>query len=188
MARALSCHLLIDLGWSVVTVDPERVNERAIAAWTGAAANTLGAMAIRRMDHVGVVVEDLDAAKAFFAELGMEPRGEGDVAGDWVDRVVGLEGVRVEFAMVATPDGHNKLELIKFREPAGGGGDANAPANALGIRHLTFAVDDIDDVISRLRGHGAELVGELENYEDTYLLCYLRGPEGIIVELAEAIG
>src|SRR3954452_3666915 len=145
-------------------------------------------MTILRMDHVGIVVDDLAAATAFFVELGLELQGEGSVEGGSVDRVVGLEGVRSEIAMVETPDGHGRLELTKFHAPEGRGGDRHAPANTPGIRHLTFAVDDLDAVLARLRGHGAELVGEVERYEDSYRLCYVRGPEGIIVELAERIG
>jgi catechol 2,3-dioxygenase-like lactoylglutathione lyase family enzyme len=145
-------------------------------------------MTIQRMDHVGIVFNDLASAKAFFVELGLELQGEGTVEGGWVDRVVGLEGVRVEFAMMETPDGHGRLELVKFHSPSVRGGDPHAPANTLGLRHLTFAVDDIDAVVASLRAHGAELVGEVENYEDIYRLCYVRGPEGIIVELAEQIG
>ena len=105
-----------------------------------------------------------------------------------MDRVVGLEGVRAEIAMVETPDGHGRLELTKFHSPSGRGGDRHAPANAPGLRHVALAVDDIDAVVARLRARGAELVGELENYEDIYRLCYVRGPAGIIVELAEQIG
>jgi catechol 2,3-dioxygenase-like lactoylglutathione lyase family enzyme len=145
-------------------------------------------MAIQRMDHVGIVVDDLAAATAFFLELGLELQGEGLVEGDWVDRVVGLEGVRAEIAMLETPDGHGRLELSKFHAPSGRGGERNAPANAPGIRHVTFAVDDIDAVVAGLRARGAELVGEVESYKDSYRLCYVRGPEGIIVELAERIG
>jgi catechol 2,3-dioxygenase-like lactoylglutathione lyase family enzyme len=146
-------------------------------------------MTIQRMDHVGIVVEDLAAATAFFVELGLRLQGEGTVEGAWVDRVVGLEGVRAEIAMVETPDGHGRLELTKFHAPSGrGGDDQHAPANTPGIRHVTFAVDDIDAVIARLRARGAELVGEVERYQDRYRLCYVRGPEGIIVELAEQIG
>jgi catechol 2,3-dioxygenase-like lactoylglutathione lyase family enzyme len=145
-------------------------------------------MTIERMDHVGVVVDDLAAAIAFFAELGLETQGEASLEGELVDRVVGLEGVRTEFAMMVTPDGHSKLELVKFHAPQVPEGDAQAPANAPGIRHLTFAVDDLDATLAGLRAHGAELVGAVERYEDIYRLCYIRGPEGIIVELAERIG
>jgi catechol 2,3-dioxygenase-like lactoylglutathione lyase family enzyme len=145
-------------------------------------------MTIQRMDHVGIVVDDLAAATAFFVELGLKLQGEGPVEGGWVDRVVGLEGVRAEIAMMETPDGHGRLELTRFHAPSGGCGDRHAPANAPGIRHVAFAVDDIDAVVGRLRARGAELVGEVERYEDRYRLCYVRGPEGIIVELAERIG
>ena len=145
-------------------------------------------MAIQRMDHVSIVVDDLAAATAFFVELGMELEGEGSVEGRWVDRVSGLDGVHVDVAMVRAPDGHGRLELTKFHTPKAIGADPNAPANTLGIRSVMFAVDDIEDVVTRLRGRGAELVGELEQYEDSYRLCYVRGPEGIIVELAEKIG
>jgi len=145
-------------------------------------------MAVQRMEHVGVVVDDLAAARAFFVELGLQLQGEGQVEGGWVDRIVGLEGVRADFAIMETPDGHGRLELTKFHAPSSPGGDRQAPANTPGIRHLLFAVDDIDDAVARLRSHGAELVGEVVRYEDSYLLCYLRGPEGIIVELAEKIG
>ena len=145
-------------------------------------------MTIQRMDHVGIVVDDLAAATAFFVELGLELQGEGSVEGDWVDRIVGLDGVRTDLAFVQTPDGHARLELIKFHTPPGRGGDRQEPANTPGIRHLAFAVDDIDDAVARLQARGAELVGEVERYEDIYRLCYVRGPEGIIVELAERIG
>jgi catechol 2,3-dioxygenase-like lactoylglutathione lyase family enzyme len=145
-------------------------------------------MTIRRMDHVGIVVGDLAAAVAFFVELGLKLLGQGSVEGAWVDRVVGLDGVRSEIAMLETPDGHARLELTTFHAPASPGGDPYAPANTPGIRHLTFAVDDIDAVVARLRARGAELVGEVERYQDSYRLGYLRGPEGIIIELAEEIG
>jgi len=140
------------------------------------------------MDHVGVVVDDLAAATAFFVELGLELQGEASVEGDAVDRVVGLEGVRAQIAMLEVPGGHGRLEVSKFHAPSGPGGDRDAPANAPGLRHLTFAVDDVDAVVARLRAHGAELVGEVARVGDTYRLCYLRGPEGIIVELAERTG
>ncbi len=144
-------------------------------------------MTIQRMDHVGIVVDDLAAATAFFVELGLELQGEGSVEGGWVDRIVGLEGVRSELAMMETPDGHSRLELVKFHAPPGPGGDRHAPANAPGLRHITFAVDDLDAVLAGVRAHGAELVGEVES-GGGYRLCYVRGPEGIIVELAEKIG
>lgn len=139
------------------------------------------------MHHVGIVVDDLANAVAFFAALGLELEGEGTVEGDTVDRVVGLEGVQSQIAMMRTPDGRGRLELTRFQTPSGGGGDPRAPANALGIRHITFEVEGIDDVLDRLRAHGAELVGELEQYENSYRLCYIRGPEGIIIELAEQV-
>ena len=145
-------------------------------------------MAIQRMEHVGIVVDDLAAATEFFVELGLVLQGEGPVEGRWVDRVVGLEGVRADIAMMQTPDGHGRLELTKFHSPSTQGENRLAPANTPGIRHIAFAVEDIDAVVARLRAHGAELVGELERYEDSYRLCYIRGPEGIIIELAEQIG
>jgi catechol 2,3-dioxygenase-like lactoylglutathione lyase family enzyme len=144
-------------------------------------------MTIQRMDHVGVVVDDLDAAIAFFVELGLELEGEAVVEGRWVDRVVGLDDVRVDVAMVRTSDGHGRLELTKFHTPRALSTESNAPANTLGLRRIMFAVDDIEDVVARLQAHGAELVGELEQYEDSYRLCYVRGPEGIIVALAEQL-
>ena len=140
------------------------------------------------MDLVGVVVDDLEAAKAFFVELGLEVEGEMTVEGRAVDRIVGLDGVRSDMAMMRTPDGHGKLELIRYRRPAGPGGDPEAPSNAPGLRHVLFEVADIEDVLARLQPHGAELVGELVQYEESFKLCYVRGPEGIIVELAERIG
>jgi catechol 2,3-dioxygenase-like lactoylglutathione lyase family enzyme len=145
-------------------------------------------MTLQRMDHVGIVVDDLAAAIAFFVELGLEAQGEMEMEGDLVDRIVALDGVRTEFAFLQTPDGHGRLELIKFLAPPSPDGDPDAPANALGLRHITFAVDDIDDVLARLQARGAELLGELVRYEDSYRLCYVRGPDGIIVELAEKIG
>jgi len=145
-------------------------------------------MAIQRMEHVGVVVEDLAAATEFFTELGLQLQGTGMAEGRWVDRVVGLDNVRVEIAMLQTPDGHGRLELARFLSPPAGNGERRAPANTPGLRHLAFAVEDIEDVVARLRAMGAELVGEVARYEDSYRLCYLRGPEGIIVELAERVG
>ena len=143
---------------------------------------------VQRMDHVGIVVDDLAAAIEFFVELGLVLQGEGSVEGRSVDRVVGLEGVRAEIAMMETPDGNGRLELSKFHSPSNQGDNRHAPANTPGIRHIAFAVEDIDAVVAGLRARGSELVGELERYEDSYLLCYVRGPEGIIVELAERIG
>jgi catechol 2,3-dioxygenase-like lactoylglutathione lyase family enzyme len=141
------------------------------------------------MDHVGIVVSDLADAVAFFTELGLERQGEASVEGDWVDRIVGLEGVQAEIVMLQTPDGHGRIELAKFHTPSNHGGDhQSALANAPGMRHVAFAVEDIDDVLARLLARGAELVGELGRYRDSYRLCYVRGPEGVIVELAEQIG
>jgi catechol 2,3-dioxygenase-like lactoylglutathione lyase family enzyme len=140
------------------------------------------------MEHVGIVVDDLAAAIEFFVQLGLKPQGETPVEGDWVDRIVGLEGVRVDSAMMQTPDGHGRLELIKFHSPPAEGDSRQAPANTRGIRHVAFAVEDIDAAVSGVRARGGELVGEVENYKDIYRLCYVRGPEGIIVELAEKIG
>jgi catechol 2,3-dioxygenase-like lactoylglutathione lyase family enzyme len=143
---------------------------------------------IRRMDHVGVVVEDLEGALAFFVELGMERvGGVMPVEGRWVDQVVGLENVQVDIAFVRTPDGHSQLELTRFRHPAATGAEPNAPANRLGLRRLMFLVDDIDDAIARVRPHGGELIGEIADYQDIYRLCYLRGPGGIIVALSQEI-
>jgi catechol 2,3-dioxygenase-like lactoylglutathione lyase family enzyme len=139
------------------------------------------------MDHVGVVVDDLDAAIEFFVELGLERGGGGSVEGRWVDRVVGLEGIEVDFAFVKTPDGNGQLELIKFHSPSHEGGAGDAPANVPGIRHMAFVVDDIDATVAALEARGGELVGEVERYENVFRLCYLRGPAGIIVELAERI-
>jgi catechol 2,3-dioxygenase-like lactoylglutathione lyase family enzyme len=145
-------------------------------------------MTIQRMDHVGIVVDDLADAVAFFVELGLELQGEAPVEGDWVDRIVGLEGVQAQIVMLRTPDGLGRLELTKFHTPSTDGGYQRALANASGIRHIAFAVEDIDAVLARLRARGAELVGELGRYQDSYRLCYVRGPAGIIVELAEQIG
>jgi catechol 2,3-dioxygenase-like lactoylglutathione lyase family enzyme len=144
-------------------------------------------MTIQRMDHVGIVVDDLDAATGFFVQLGLEPQGGGNVEGSWVDRIVALDGVQVDFAFMQTPDGHGRLELIRFRSPPAQGGDRDAPANTPGLRHVAFVVEDIDAVVAGLRAMGAELVGEVVRYENSYRLCYVRGPEGIIVELAEEI-
>jgi len=145
-------------------------------------------MAIQRMHHVGVVVDDLAAATEFFVELGLVVEGETPVEGTWVDRIVGLEGVRSDIVMMQTPDGNGRLELTKFHSPSSVHRDAGAPANATGIRHITFAVDDVESLVASLRSRDVELVGELVRYEDSYLLCFVRGPEGIIVELTQPIG
>lgn len=145
-------------------------------------------MTIQRMDHVGIVVEDLADAVEFFTQLGLELEGETPVEGEWVDRIVGLDGIRAQIAMLRTPDGHGRVELTTFHTPSASGDHEGAPANALGIRHIAFAVEDIDAVLARLQAHGAELVGQLGRYKDSYRLCYVRGPAGIIVELAERIG
>ncbi|MPZ81048.1 MAG: VOC family protein [Actinophytocola sp.] len=139
------------------------------------------------MENVGVVIDDLAAATAFSLELGLELEGQAPVQGRWVDRVVGLDDVRVDVAMVRTPDGHGRLELMKFHTPVATTAEPNAAVNTLGIRRIMFAVQDIEDVLARLRAHGAELIGELERYEDSHRLCYVRGPEGIIVALSERL-
>ena len=145
-------------------------------------------MTIQRMDNVLIVVDDLEAAKAFFAELGMELEGEATNEGPWVDSTVGLHGVRADIAMMRTPDGDGRVELTRFHTPQAVRAEPqNAPANTLGIRRIMFAVDDIDDVVARLRSHGGELVGEMAQYEDSYRLCFLRGPDGIILGLAEQL-
>jgi catechol 2,3-dioxygenase-like lactoylglutathione lyase family enzyme len=138
-----------------------------------------------QMHNVGIVVDDLKAAIAFFAELGLELEGETTVEGQWVDRIVGLNGVRSDIAMMRTPDGHSRLELTKFQRPTATSVELKAPVNTLGIRRIMFAVEDIKEVLTRLQAHGAELVGEIVQYEDIYLLCYVRGPEGILIALAE---
>ena len=145
-------------------------------------------MAIQRMDHVGIVVTDMASATAFFVELGLTPVGSGEVEGAWVDRIIGVDGVRSDIAMLETPDGRSRLELSSFRTPATPDGDPQAPANVPGLRHVCFAVDDVEDTVTRLKAHGGELVGTIERYGDVYKLCYVRGPEGIIVELAEELG
>ena len=146
-------------------------------------------MTLQRMDNVLIVVDDLEAATAFFVELGMELEGETHVQGRWVDQTVGLDGVRADIVMMRTPVGHGRVELTTFHAPPGVGGDPpNAPANTLGIRRIMFAVDGIDDLVARLRRHGAELLGEIAQYEDSHRLCFVRGPEGIIVGLAEQLG
>ena len=145
-------------------------------------------MTIQRMDHVSVVVDDLEAAIAFFVELGMELEGQAPIEGGSVDRVNALDGVRVDIAMMRTPDGHGRLELTKFHTPTAVSAEPeNAPPNTLGLRSVMFAVDDVDATVARLRAHGAELVGEVVQYQDSYRLCYVRGPAGIIVALAQQL-
>ena len=148
----------------------------------------MGDLALQRMDNVGIVVESLDAAISFFAELGLELEGRATVEGEWAGRVTGLGDQKVEIAMMRTPDGHSRLELSRFLTPPTIADHRNAPVNAHGYLRVMFAVEDIDDTLARLRRHGAELVGELVQYEDQYRLCYVRGPEGILIGLAEQIG
>jgi catechol 2,3-dioxygenase-like lactoylglutathione lyase family enzyme len=146
-------------------------------------------MAIQRMDNVAIVVDDLDAAVAFFTELGMELEGKAQIEGLVADRTVGLDGVKSDIAIMRTPDGHGRLELTKYHAPAAcAAGPENPSPNTLGLHRVMFAVDDIDGTVARLRAHGAELLGEIAQYESIYRLCYLRGPAGIIVALAEQIG
>jgi catechol 2,3-dioxygenase-like lactoylglutathione lyase family enzyme len=145
-------------------------------------------MALQRMDNVLINVEDLEAAKAFFVELGMELEGETTVEGEWAGRVVGLDDVRADIAMLRTPDGHGRVELSRFHAPPAVRVEPeDTPANTLGIRRIMFAVDDLDDTVARLRNHGADLVDEIAQYEDVYRLCFLRGPEGILIGLAEQL-
>ena len=144
-------------------------------------------MSLKRMDNVGIVVESLDAAIAFFVELGMKLEGRAMIEGVWAGRVTGLENQRVEIAMLVTPDGHSRLELSRFLAPPVVADHRNAPVNALGYLRVMFAVDDIDATLARLRAHGAELVGEVVQYEEVYRLCYIRGPEGVLIGLAEEL-
>jgi len=144
-------------------------------------------MAVKRMDNVGIVVEDLDATIAFFVELGLELEGRATIEGEWAGRVTGLGNQHVEIAMMRTPDGHSRLELSRFLAPSIIADHRTAPVNALGYLRVMFAVTDLDDTLERLAGHGAELVGEVVQYGDTYRLCYIRGPEGVLVGLAEEL-
>ena len=145
-------------------------------------------MTVKRMDNVGIVVEDIDAAIEFFTELGLQLEGRDIVEGEWAGRVTGLGSQRVEIAMMVTPDGHSRLEISRFLTPPVVADHRNAPVNALGYLRIMFAVDDIDDTLARLGKRGAELVGEVVQYEDTYRLCYIRGPEGILIGLAQELG
>ena len=144
-------------------------------------------MTVKRMDNLGIVVESLDAAISFFAELGLELEGRATIEGEWAGRVTGLRDQRVKIAMMRTPDGHSRLELSRFLTPPVVADHRNAPVNALGYLRVMFTVEDIDDTLTRLRKRGAQLVGEVVQYEDVYRLCYLRGPEGILIGLAEQI-
>ncbi|WP_414935838.1 VOC family protein [Amycolatopsis sp. cmx-11-51] len=144
-------------------------------------------MPLKKLEHVGVVVRDLEAAKAFFIALGLELEGEASLTGDTVDRLTGLKGVRTDIAVLRPPDGHGGVELIHYRTPEGREGDSRALMNTPGIRHFVFSVEDIDDALDRLRPYGGALVGELVQYEDSYRLCYVGGPEGVVVELAEEL-
>jgi catechol 2,3-dioxygenase-like lactoylglutathione lyase family enzyme len=145
-------------------------------------------MAVKRLDNVGIVVESLDTAISFFAELGLELQGRATIEGEWAGRVTGLRDQRVEIAMMRTPDGHSRLELSRFLTPAVVADHRNAPVNALGYLRVMFAVEDIDDTLARLRKRGAQLVGEVVQYEDAYRLCYIRGPEGLLIALAQELG
>ena len=145
-------------------------------------------MTVKRMDNVGIVVEELDAAIEFFTELGLTLEGRMPIEGEWAGRVTGLRGQRVEIAMMRTPDGHSRLELSRFDAPAVASDHRAAPVNSLGYLRVMFAVDDIDDTLARLRKRGAQLVGEVVQYEDVYRLCNIRGPEGLLIGLAEQIG
>ncbi len=145
-------------------------------------------MALKRMDNVGIVVDDLGAAIDFFCELGLELEGRAMIEGEWAGRVTGLGDQRVEIAMMRTPDGHSRLELSRFIEPPVVADHRSAPVNALGYLRVMFAVDDIDATLERLRKRGAELVGDVVQYQDTYRLCYIRGPEGILIGLAQELG
>ncbi|WP_280771655.1 VOC family protein [Salipaludibacillus daqingensis] len=144
-------------------------------------------MKIQRIDHVGIIVNDLSAAKAFFLDFGLEMLGEGEVQGEWVERIIGLQDVKGKVVMLRTPDGDANIELVKFHTPSDENGIQRPLANTLGIRHIAFAVEDIEALVTKLEKKGAGLIGEIQNYENTYKLCYCRGPEGIIIELAEKI-
>ena len=145
-------------------------------------------MTVKRMDNVGIVVESLDAAISFFAELGLELEGRATIEGEWAGRVTGLRDQRVEIAMMRTPDGHGRLELSRFLTPPVVADHRNAPVNALGYLRVMFTVEDVDDTLARLRERGAQLVGEVVQYEDAYRLCYIRGPEGLLIGLAQELG
>jgi catechol 2,3-dioxygenase-like lactoylglutathione lyase family enzyme len=145
-------------------------------------------MTVKRLDNVGIVVESLDTAISFFSELGLELEGRATIEGEWAGRVTGLRDQRVEIAMMRTPDGHSRLELSRFLAPAVVADHREAPVNALGYLRVMFTVVDIDDTLARLRTRGAQLVGEVVQYKDTYRLCYIRGPEGLLIGLAQELG
>jgi len=147
----------------------------------------MGVMTVKRMDNVGIVVESLDAAIAFFTELGLKLQGRATIEGEWAGRVTGLGNQHVEIAMLVTPDGHSRLELSRFLDPPVVADHRNAPVNALGYLRVMFAVDDIDETLVRLQRCGAQLVGEVVQYEEAYRLCYIRGPEGVLIGLAEEL-
>ncbi|WP_018931707.1 VOC family protein [Gracilibacillus lacisalsi] len=144
-------------------------------------------MKIHRIDHVGIIVNDLPATKAFFLDLGLEVLGETEVNGEWVERIIGLNDVKETVVMLGMPEGQSTVELVKFHTPTDEKGIQQSSANTLGIRHIAFAVEDIEAVVAKLKKNGAELVGEIQNYKNAYKLCYVRGPEGIILELAEQL-
>ncbi|AZU60550.1 VOC family protein [Neobacillus mesonae] len=144
-------------------------------------------MKIQRIDHVGIIVNDLPAAKAFFLDLGLKVLGEAEVKGEWVERIIGLNDVRETVVMLGMPDGQATLELVKFHTPSDEKDIQQTFANTLGIQHIAFAVEDIEAIVAKLKKKGTELFGEIQNYENTYKLCYVRGPEGVILELAEKI-
>ncbi|PKR77349.1 glyoxalase [Halalkalibacillus sediminis] len=144
-------------------------------------------MKVHRIDHVGVIVNDLSAAKEFFLDFGLEMLGEGEVEGEWVERIIGLNDVKETVVMLGAPGGQATLELVKFHKPVDEKGIQQSFANTLGLRHIAFAVEDIESIVAKMKKKGTELIGEIQNYEDTYKLCYVRGPEGIILELAEKI-
>ena len=145
-------------------------------------------MTLQRMDNVGIVVESLDTAISFFTDLGLKLEGRATIEGDWAERVTGLHPMRVEIAMMRTPDGHSRLEISRFLTPPAVADHRNAPVNALGYLRVMFTVDDIDETLARLLKRGAQLVGEVVQYEDSYCLCYIRGPEGLLIGLAEELG
>lgn len=166
---------------------PESSRLGRIASLAAAGSRRKPGVALKRMDNVGIVVEDLGAAIDFFAELGLELEGRATIEGEWAGRVTGLADQRVEIAMMRTPDGHSRLELSRFLAPPVAADHRNAPVNALGYLRVMFAVDGIDETLARLQARGAQLVGEVVQYQDTYRLCYIRGPEGLLIGLAEEL-